>query len=172
MGVFTYEVLLRTPWKSCAIKPQFPKVSARSKFVSRRLCVRLRSRFIPGRNERDARTRTMAGSDELVPIYQCSGVIVGALQVSRAGGQATEADINLNFPNDFGNALSMRPPSVLLLRLFCNVALCSRFEIMLGVDPTDYFSKNHSLFKVNAFTFRLIFRTSFLMTQTLWRPFF
>ena len=38
---------------------------------------------------------------------------------------------------------------------------------MLGVDPTDYFSKNHSLFKVNAFTFRLIFRTFFLMTQTL-----
>jgi hypothetical protein len=38
---------------------------------------------------------------------------------------------------------------------------------MLGVDPTDYFSQKHPLFKVTAFTFRLFFRTFFLLTQTL-----
>ena len=98
-----------------------------------------------------------------VPVY----LFVGALGY-RSYGQATEADINLNFPT-ICNALSLWCSfgQCYYSVFFCNVALCSRFEIMLGVDPTDYFSKNHSLFKVNAFTFRLIFRTFFLMTQTL-----
>ncbi len=171
VGVFTYEVLLRTPWKSCAIKPQFPKVSARSKFVSLANFAYaygghgLYPEEMSEMQEPERWPEVMNWSYSIsVPVY----LFVGALGY-RSYGQATEADINLNFPNDFGNALSIafQFGQCYYSVFFCNVALCSRFEIMLGVDPTDYFSKNHSLFKVNAFTFRLIFRTFFLMTQTL-----
>ena len=63
------------------------------------------------------------------PVY----LFVGALGY-RSYGASTEADINLNFPNDFGNALSIafQFGQCYYAVFFCNVALCSRFEVMLA----------------------------------------
>ena len=171
VGVFTYEVLHRTPWKSCAIKPQFPAVSARSKFVSLANFAYaygghgLYPEEMSEMQEPERWPEVMNWSYFIsAPVY----LFVGALGY-RSYGASTEADINLNFPNDFGNALSIafQFGQCYYAVFFCNVALCSRFEVMLGVDPTDYFSKKHPLFKVTAFTFRLFFRAFFLLTQTL-----
>lgn len=171
VGVFTYEVLYRSPWKSCAVKPQFPAVSARSKFVSLANFAYaygghgLYPEEMSEMQEPERWPEVMNWSYYIsAPVY----LFVGALGYISYGAN-TEADINLNFPNDFGNALSIafQFGQCYYAVFFCNVALCSRFEIMLGVDPTDYFSQKHPLFKVTAFTFRLFFRTFFLLTQTL-----
>jgi len=171
VAVFTYEVLSKTPWESCEIKPQFSRVSTASKFVSV-------ANFAYAYGGHGLFPEEMAEMVEperwpevmnwsyfiSVPVY----LFVGAIGYA-AYGDATKADINLNFPNDIGNALSIafQFGQCYYAVFFCNVALCSRIEILLGFDPTDWFTNKHQYLKVNSFTFRLFFRTLFLGTQTL-----
>lgn len=171
IAVFTYEVLSKTPWESCEIKPQFPRVSTASKFVS----VANFAYAYGGHGLFPEEMSEMVEPERWPEVMNWSYFIsapvylfVGALGYA-AYGDNTKADINLNFPNDIGNALSIafQFGQCYYAVFFCNVALCSRIEILLGFDPTDWFTNKHQYLKVNSFTFRLFFRTLFLGTQTL-----
>lgn len=99
----------------------------------------------------------------MVPIY-----VLVMYWGYKAYGDFAKGNINLNFPKNAANIVSMMMQSVQCYYgvFFTNIALMMRIETHLGVDPTEHWAVV-TKYGVTPAVFRLVFRTAFLATEVL-----
>mgnify|MGYP006110475699 CR=1 FL=1 len=88
-----------------------------------------------------------------------------------AYGGFSQANLNLNFPNNWMNVVSllMQLPACLYLIYFTNLVLVLQVEIAFGVDPTEYLG-GRWVFGMPPVLFRFVWRTAFLGSQVTPHP--
>ena len=86
----------------------------------------------------------------------------------KAYGDFAKGNINLNFPHNGANIVSMLMQSVQCYYgvFFTSITLMMRIETYFGVDPTRGWSVV-TRYGVSPAVFRLVFRTFFLATEVL-----
>ncbi|KAL1504704.1 hypothetical protein AB1Y20_008483 [Prymnesium parvum] len=168
VAVFFYEVLLVRPW-ACTPGPTFGEKDPQSVFLG----VSAFAYAFGGHGLYPEEIREMADPSQwgyvmqltygvVIPLYFSVGLLGYA-----AYGDFAKSNINLNFPHNLMNVVSLGLQLVqeVFFVLDSNLVLLLAIELRLGVDPSQSWSPRwHGVPPVVA---RLLLRTGFLAVQVL-----
>ena len=171
LSVFFGEIFSTRPWEKCDPGPTYGKIVTSGTIFS---SIGNFAYGFGGHGLYPEELREMKNPEDwakvlnltygtMVPIY----VLVMYFGY-KAYGDFAKGNINLNFPKNAANIVSMMMQSVQCYYgvFFTNIALMMRIETSLGVDPTQSWTVV-TKYGVTPQVFRFVFRTAFLATEVL-----